>query len=203
MWFDLLFYIWVVVDFFSSPGIPARLTSIPVGFPQCLCSYPRISRRFRGKSVIPRRVHISRVNSVIKLNTRELWRDLIVMTDVDCCRWRSIWNIAADWRPHLSRMWHHWLLNFSCYAMHERDPAIMQCLSVCVSVFVTFVDCVKTNKHIFKMFSPSGSQALLFFCTKWHGNILTRTPLTGASNSGGIGRNHDSEPRLYLVSLYR
>ena len=132
MWFDLLFYIWVVVDFFSSPGIAARLTSIPVGFPQCLCSYPRISRRFRGKSVIPRRVHISRVNSVIKLNTRELWRDLIVMTDVDCCRWRSVWNIAADWRPHLSRMWHHWLLNFSRYAMHERDPAIMQCLSVCV-----------------------------------------------------------------------
>jgi len=35
------------------------------------------------------------------------------------------------------------------------------CLCVCVSV--TFVDCVKTNKHIFKIFLPSGSQAILVF----------------------------------------
>ena len=35
----------------------------------------------------------------------------------------------------------------------------MRCLSVCLSVrvSVTFVSCVKTNKHIFKIFSPSGS----------------------------------------------
>jgi len=38
-------------------------------------------------------------------------------------------------------------------------------VSVCVSVrlSVTFVDSVKTNKRIFKMFSPSGSQAILVF----------------------------------------
>ena len=41
----------------------------------------------------------------------------------------------------------------------------MRCLSVCQSVclFVTFVDHVKTNKHIFEIFSPSGSHAILVF----------------------------------------
>ena len=33
-----------------------------------------------------------------------------------------------------------------------------------------------------------------FSVEKRHGNILTRTPLTGASNAGGVGRNRDSEP---------
>jgi len=32
---------------------------------------------------------------------------------------------------------------------------------VCVCVSVTFVHSVKTNKDIFKFFSPSGSQAIL------------------------------------------
>ena len=42
------------------------------------------------------------------------------------------------------------------------------CLSVCPSV--TFVDHVKTNKHSFKFFSQSGSQAILVFPyqTSWH-----------------------------------
>jgi len=39
--------------------------------------------------------------------------------------------------------------------------AVMQCVSVCVSV--TFVDHVKMNKHIFKIFSPSGSHTILVF----------------------------------------
>jgi len=43
--------------------------------------------------------------------------------------------------------------------------AVMRCLSVCVFVClsVTFVSCVKTNKHIIKIFSPSGSHAILVF----------------------------------------
>jgi len=86
-------------------------------------------------------------------------------------------------------------------------PSCGVCLFVCMSV--TFVSCVKTNKHIFKIFSPSGSQAILVFRTKRHGNIRTGTPLTGASNAGGIGRNRDSEqisgfaalrPRLGIVN---
>ena len=39
--------------------------------------------------------------------------------------------------------------------------AVMRCLSVRLSV--TFVDHVKTNKHIVKIFSPSGSHTILVF----------------------------------------
>ena len=39
--------------------------------------------------------------------------------------------------------------------------AVMWCMSVCLSV--TFVDHVKTNKHIFEMFSSSGSHTILVF----------------------------------------
>jgi len=39
--------------------------------------------------------------------------------------------------------------------------AIMRCPSVCPSV--TFVDHVKMNKHIFEIFSPSGSHTILVF----------------------------------------
>ena len=39
--------------------------------------------------------------------------------------------------------------------------AVMQCLSVCLSV--TFVDHVKTNKGIFEIFSPSDSDTILVF----------------------------------------
>ena len=43
--------------------------------------------------------------------------------------------------------------------------AVMWCLCVCicVRVSVTFVSCVKTNKHIIKLFSPSGSHTILVF----------------------------------------
>ena len=65
-----------------------------------------------------------------------------------------------------------------------------------VRLSVTFVDHVKTNKHIFEIFSPSGSQAILVFPCQTgssHGDIPTGTPLTGASNAGGVNRNRDSE----------
>ena len=53
-------------------------------------------------------------------------------------------------------------------AMHKRwlcRHAVSVCVSVCpcVRVSVTFVSCVKTNKDIFKIFSPSGSKAILVF----------------------------------------
>ena len=43
--------------------------------------------------------------------------------------------------------------------------AVVRCLSVCLSVCVsvTFVDCVKTNKHIFEIFIPLGSHTILVF----------------------------------------
>jgi len=76
--------------------------------------------------------------------------------------------------------------------MLSTASAIMWCLSVCVSV--TFVDCVKINKHNIKIISPSASHTILVFRAKWHSNILMETPLTGARNAGGVGRNRDSEP---------
>jgi len=61
-------------------------------------------------------------------------------------------------------------------------------------VSVTFVDHVKTNKHV-EIFSPSGSNTILVFRTKRGGDILTETPYGGGvSNAGGVGRNYDSEP---------
>ena len=61
-----------------------------------------------------------------------------------------------------------------CYA--SAANAVMRCPCVCVGVSVTFVNSVKTNKHVFNFFSPSGSQAILFFRTKQHDNIPTGTP---------------------------
>jgi len=45
--------------------------------------------------------------------------------------------------------------------------AVMRCLSVsacvCVRVSVMFVSCVKMNKRIIKIFSPSGNHTILVF----------------------------------------
>jgi len=65
-----------------------------------------------------------------------------------------------------------------CYAM--LCLAVMRCLSVREAV--TFVHSLKTNKHIFKMFSPSGSHTILIFHTKRYSNILTETPFP----NGGV-----------------
>ena len=69
--------------------------------------------------------------------------------------------------------------------------AVMRCPSVCLSVM--FMDHVKTNKHIFKIFSPSGSHTNLVFPyqTGWRysdGN----PPNGGVECRWGIGRNRDS-----------
>jgi len=77
-----------------------------------------------------------------------------------------------------------------CYASAAYD--VMRC--PCVCPFVTFVNSVKTNKHIFKICSPSASHSILVFRTKRHGNTPTATLLTWASNAGGLGRNGNYEP---------
>jgi len=71
--------------------------------------------------------------------------------------------------------------------MHKRGYC-RYLVSVCLSVrlSVTFVSCAKTNKDIFEFFSPSVSQAILVFRAKRDGNIPTGTPITGASNAGGV-----------------
>ena len=61
----------------------------------------------------------------------------------------------------------------------------MRCL--CVRPSVTFVDHVKTNKHIFKIFSASGSHTILVCPYQkgcWYSDGI---PLTVTSNAGGVG----------------
>ena len=76
-------------------------------------------------------------------------------------------------------------------------------MSVRLSVTVCHVRgfCPNEFIHIFKVFfSPSCSHTILvFFHSKLHDNIPTGTPLTGASNAGGIGNNRDSRQ----ISGYR
>ena len=46
-----------------------------------------------------------------------------------------------------------------------RKPGLCHhAVSVCVSVSVTFMSCVKTNKHIFNFFLPSDSAATAARC---------------------------------------
>ena len=86
-------------------------------------------------------------------------------------------------------------LHYDNFLINEHDDdgglcchAVSVCLSVCLSVrpSVTFVDHVKTNKHIVEIFSPSGSDTILVFPSQRGANIPTGTPLTGASNARGM-----------------
>ena len=77
--------------------------------------------------------------------------------------------------------------------------AVMRCLSV----RVTFVSCAKTNTHIFKFFSPCGSQAILVFHIKRGGDVPTGTSLTEASNARGMQkRRFSTNISLYLRNGY-
>ena len=75
--------------------------------------------------------------------------------------------------------------------------AVMRCPSVRLSV--TFVDHVKTNKHIFEFFLPYSSHTILVFHTKRGGDIPTGTPNGGVEWRWGIGRYRDSG----LIAYYR
>jgi len=69
-------------------------------------------------------------------------------------------------------------------AMHKRGLHICR-HAVSVYLSITFVSCVKTNKDIFEVFSPSGSQAILVFpCQTWW-KYSDGNPLMGAPNARG------------------
>jgi len=76
-----------------------------------------------------------------------------------------------------------------CYVVAARCKCGLcrHAVSVCVSVSVTFVHCVKTNKDIFKKFSPSGSHTILVFPHQTGWQYSNGNPLKGASNAGGVG----------------
>jgi len=87
------------------------------------------------------------------------------------------------------------LLTSFCRAMLcKRGLCRQACLSVSVSIClsVAFVDSVERKKYIFRIFLESGQQRSSRFLIP---SVLpTGSPLTGASNEGGVDRNRDSEP---------
>ena len=76
--------------------------------------------------------------------------------------------------PFLSRSPLFFLFAVRCYA--SAALAVMRCLCVCPS--------------------PSGSHTILIFLyqTAWQYSDGTPPPLTGTFNTGGVGRNQDSQP---------
>ena len=65
----------------------------------------------------------------------------------------------------------------------------MSSCGVCLSVrpSVTFVNSVKTSKHVFKFFSPLGRHTILVFPYQTSWQYSDENPLTGALNAGGVG----------------
>jgi len=70
--------------------------------------------------------------------------------------------------------------------------AVMQCLSVRLSV--TFVDHVKTNKHIIEIFSPSGSDTILVFSSERGCRYSDGNPPNGGRRMQGGMKNPAFRP---------
>jgi len=87
-----------------------------------------------------------------------------------------------------------------CRAMLASSAAfaVMQCLSVCLSV--TIVSFVKTNKHIIKIFSPSGSHTSLVFLCQMAQQYIDEHPPNGGVEYKGVGKNHDFLPISRFIS---
>ena len=93
-------------------------------------------------------------------------------------------NVSARGRLRRSEA-HLWAFTHTSDAMHTRG---LCCHAVSVSV--TFVSCVKTNKDIFEIFPPYRvAKPFQFFRAKQDGDIPTGTPVIGASNAGGMAKN--------------
>jgi len=86
--------------------------------------------------------------------------------------------------------------------MHKRGycwHAVSVCLSVRLSV--TFVSCTKTNKDIFKIFSPSGNQAILVFPCQMGWRYSDGNPPNGGVECRWGRQKRDSE-RISLHTLH-
>ena len=81
-------------------------------------------------------------------------------------------------------------------------PSCGVCLCVSVFVSVTFVDHVKTNKHIFEFFFTIGSPTILVFPYQTGWRYSDGNPLMGASNAGGVGKKRYSG-RISGFAAYR
>ena len=75
-------------------------------------------------------------------------------------------------------------------AMHKRGicrhaVSVCECLW-CACVSVTFVSCVKTNKDIFEIFSPSGIPAILVFFIPNGVALFGQEPPNGGVECKGV-----------------
>jgi len=95
-------------------------------------------------------------------------------------------------------------VELSCVAING-PLAVMRCPSVCLSVClsVTFIHCVKTGNHIFKLFSPSGSQAILVFPYQMAWQYSDGNPLKGATNARGVWKMKIFDQYLALSPKWR
>jgi len=69
--------------------------------------------------------------------------------------------------------------------------AVMLCLSVCLSYFL--------SKRINVTSKFVDHQVATPLSTKRHGSVATGTPLMKASNAGGVDKNHDSRPTSAFI----
>ena len=76
--------------------------------------------------------------------------------------------------------------------------AVTRCPSVSPSV--TFVSCAKTNKDIFEIFSPSGSQAILVSARQTRWRCSDGNPLNGGVECKGVWKNDDFPPISRCIS---
>jgi len=86
-------------------------------------------------------------------------------------------------------------------AMHKRGlfrHAASVCESVCLSRSWIVSKLINMSS---KLFTVGYTHHSSFFHAKRHSNTPTGTPLTAASNAGGVGRNRDSEPISDLCLL--
>jgi len=111
--------------------------------------------------------------------------------------WRSpSLKSAAVYKFHQNR-------KIFCRAMLCTSAAIagMWCLSVRPSV--TFVSCAKTNKDIFKIFSPSGSHTILVYPYQTGWRYSDGNSPNGDVKCKGVWKNDDFRPiSLYLRNGY-
>ena len=72
------------------------------------------------------------------------------------------------------------------------------CVCVCLSRSCIVSKRIKISSNFFHR---RAATPFWLFHHKRDGDIPTGTPLTGASNAGGVGRNRDSEPTCLLLTL--
>ena len=80
-----------------------------------------------------------------------------------------------------------------CYP--RETLAVMQCLSACPSI--TSVHAVKMNKHIFRIYSPLGSQATLVFQYQTAWQYSNRNP-----SNGGVKRRWGRQKSRFWANIW-